>query len=582
MGAIIDRLKDWWLGADQTQKLVTGFGLAFLAIILGFTVFFATKPQMLPVFVGLNDADKSAVYDELAKNGFKVDLQGAGGEVVVPAQDVARAKMVLASKNKLPKGAGGSLDIINQIAIGDSAVKEREKVLAAKEKELEDSIGTMDNIAAAQVHLNLGKDSPFAAEEALPSASVRITEDSDGSVTADQGKSIARLVEYAITNLRSSQISVVANSGRMIFDGKDEDNPSSIANNKLQAEEIESKRRQRELQSQLDKVFGPGNTIVDVAVTLNMDAIAIQENKTVGEDTPLVKQTTSETYTGKSNTVGGVAGIESNNANGVAAQSGNDGKSSYGNEATSTQYPSTNTKTSTQKAAGELTTMNILVMANSTKLDADALKALDGHVKQYIAPYSDKPGFTTSITPVAFNNDTTKIQEKAAADAASSQRMQQLISILPVGALLLVGAILMRSLTKTLKGQTVQTLVLANGQTVTIPSGATPELINMIETASATTHALETGGLEALSAQYEEEEVEEESGEFDEAGEPIIVKRKKRKRIIEDEDDDEDDVSVGSIKRRIDVPLEQIKKMSKKNPEAVAMLVKGWVMEERN
>jgi flagellar biosynthesis/type III secretory pathway M-ring protein FliF/YscJ len=46
------------------------------------------------------------------------------------------------------------------------------------------------------------------------------------------------------------------------------------------------------------------------------------------------------------------------------------------------------------------------------------------------------------------------------------------------------------------------------------------------------------------------------------------------------EEEDYDDPDIESIKKKVDVPLEQIRKMSRNNPEAVAMLLKSWMMEE--
>ncbi len=71
------------------------------------------------------------------------------------------------------------------------------------------------------------------------------------------------------------------------------------------------------------------------------------------------------------------------------------------------------------------------------------------------------------------------------------------------------------------------------------------------------------------------------AGELDETGEPVKVKkRKKKKDIYSDEDDEDDDVSIDSLKTKVDVPLEQIRKMARKNPEVVATLLKSWMMEE--
>ena len=41
------------------------------------------------------------------------------------------------------------------------------------------------------------------------------------------------------------------------------------------------------------------------------------------------------------------------------------------------------------------------------------------------------------------------------------------------------------------------------------------------------------------------------------------------------------EMDVGEIQSRLNVPLEQIKKMSNERPEVVAMLIKSWLLEDR-
>lgn len=581
MGAIVDTIKRWWQEADQTQKLITGFGLAFLVIILGFTVFFASRPKMQALYTGLTAEDNSAVYEELLKGGFKVELSGSGGDVMVPIQDVPRAKMALASKNKLPKGKESGLDLINGLSFTDSQVKEREKVLAAKEREFESSIGTMTGVSAATVHLQLGKDSAFNDESAPPSASVIVAEDNSGTITPDMAKSIARLVEHGITNLSSAHISVMTEDGRMLFDGQEQDSVGNIANRKIQAENLEGKRRTTELQMELDKIYGRGNTIAQISVQLDMDATTINTDETVTGTDPLYTEKGSETLDASGKDASGAAGAESNGlGNGADIGGSGDTSKKYTSEAESKQFPSSNTKKSILKAAGDLVAMNVTVTANKTKVDTDGLAALNQRVQSYIAPWNGDPKFVGTVTPVAFNDEQSKIQEKAAADAAQSARMQQLISLMPVGALILVGMILTKSLGKALK-KPVQQMVLSNGQTISLPAGTDPELLALIESAAlpgSQSSYTDANGL-VHRGEEEHEWVEETTGEVDEDGQEVVVKRKKKKKIYDDDDDD--DVNVRGIKKKVDVPLEQIKKMAKKNPEAVAMLLKSWVLEER-
>ena len=46
------------------------------------------------------------------------------------------------------------------------------------------------------------------------------------------------------------------------------------------------------------------------------------------------------------------------------------------------------------------------------------------------------------------------------------------------------------------------------------------------------------------------------------------------------EEDDNTPIHIRGIKEKIDIPLEQIRKLAKDRPETVAVLLKSWIMEE--
>lgn len=571
MGAIIDRLRQWWDTSDRTQKLVTVFGAAFLVLMLGGTMFFASRPKMQPVIPGMNSQDSAAVYDELTKGGFKVEITPQS-EVTVPSGDVARAKMYLATKNKMPKSGNGGLDLIESIGIGDSQRKENEKIIAAKERELADSIMTMEGVESAQVHLTLGKDSPFGDQTTPPTAAIRISESNDGGVTLDAGKAIARLVQNSTTGMQAKGVTVVTNAGRMIFDGEEQNSTSSMANHKMEAEASESKRRTAELQRELDMVFGKGNTIVQIDVQLNMDTTKINKNETLRTGEAIVEESAEEKMKGTgTESMPGAGAISNLPGQPATADTQTGGNGGYESTQKSKQYPTSNTQTQIEKAAGEIVAMNVSVMANKSVIEST--KPLEDRVASYIAPWQGDPKFTQNVTGVEFNTAATDAQVKAAASAESAAKMQQMISLLPVAALVLVAVFLMKSLSSTIKKSQHQTLVLSNGERLTVPANSDPKLLALIEEASRPITMSLPGMTEA------DYNIEEEVEEIDpETGEAMMVTRKKaKKRPIEEE---EDDLDVESIKKRVDIPLEQIRKMSKRNPEAVAMLLKSWMMEE--
>ena len=570
MGAILDRIRQWWDTADRTQKLVTVFGGAFLALMLGMTIFFAGKPKLQPVIPGLNDVERGSIYDELTKGGFPVEITPQG-EVVVPSKDVPRAKMYLATKNKLPKTGGSSIDMLNSIGIGDSQRKESEKIIAAKTAELSESIMTMPGISSAQVHLALGKDSPFGDQTVPPTAAVRISESNEGELTQESGKAIARLVQNSITGMTAKSVTVVTDSGRMIYDGEEINSPGTLASRKMEAEASEAKRRASALQSEFDQVFGKGNTIVQVDVQLNMDTTSINKDETIRSGDPVSEESATETMS--SSTAEPLVGVgaEGNIPGQNNTQVNSDKNSNFTTEQKSRQYPTSTTQTRIEKAAGEIIGMNVSVFANS-KVITD-LKPLQSRVASYVQPWKGDAKFTQSVTSAEFSNVSEKAQKAAADAAASSARMQQIISLLPVGALVAVALILIRSLASTIKKSGHQTLVLSNGEKLTIPVNSDPKLLALLNEASRP--------VQSALPEYdydEEEEIIEES--VDENGDTVVTTTKRKKQKSMYEDDNIDDPDIESIKRKVDVPLEQIRKMARNNPEAVAMLLKSWMMEE--
>ena len=215
--------------------------------------------------------------------------------------------------------------------------------------------------------------------------------------------------------------------------------------------------------------------------------------------------------------------------------------------------------------------MNVSVMANDSVITDVA--PLEQRVASYIAPWSGDERFSANVTAVPFSDAATRATERAATEAANAQRMQQLISLLPVVALVVVALFLMKALGKALKTPT-QTLALANGQTISLPANIDPQVLALIER-SATTPSLASAASAGDSMALARSSRSEDGDDRD----PYADLPEGVLRPGEDDDDDLP-IDVASIKQRVDVPLEQIRKMAKKNPEVVATMLKTWMMED--
>ena len=360
------------------------------------------------------------------------------------------------------------------------------------------------------------------------------------------------MVQNSVPGLTAENVSVINSAMKIIYDGKDQNSTDGLASKKIQAEIAESKRRELDLQRRLDIAFGPGNTVAMVQCELNMDAI--QQDKTERElgDKKVTAETTEQLADANASAAGGAAGIDANNPSSPAAATGNNGKSNYTSSQKTMDYPTSETRTSTTKAPGNLLGMTITVISNSgEKVDASAIQSI---LDDYLGSRKGQAGFSAAVQSVKFDTKAQEAEKKSAAASANSAKMQQLISMLPVGALLLVGFMVAKAIGK-IPGKTL-TMALPNGGQMPVDFDQDPYL------------ALgETGALPARTM----------SVEALASTEPELAAALAEMGI----ENIDETVDVESIRQRIDLPLEQIKKMGKQKPQAVAMLLKTWLMEER-
>lgn len=550
MGVLLSRIKDWWQGADRTQRLVSVFGSLFLLALVGFTVHLAGKPKMEPLFAGISPADQGNVVAELQKNGIQVEI-GPQGAVLVPTGQIDQARMALAMADKLPSSGPKGSEWLESLNSFSTPAQEREKIKAAKEGDLARSIGLIPGVASALVHINFGKDSPFADEAVEPTAVVNLRETGTDGLDPRAGKAIARLVQMAIPGLKSSNVSVLS-SGRLVFDGQEQESSEGLASQKLETENAEAKRREADLQRRLDVAFGPGNTVAMVQLELNMDAV--NQDKTERElgDKKVTGEATEVLGDGTSLASPVPSGSDANmpTAPVSAGGPGTSSKTSYTSTQKTMDYPTTETRTSTRKAAGTLQTMTVSVIANSTKIkDAAPVQAI---LDDYLGSKKGQPGYSASVQSVPFDTAAQDAEKKSAAAAAGQAQIQQLVSILPIAALVFVGFMVAKSIGR-IPGRTL-TMALPDGGTIRVPASG-PALES---TASLPERALTSV-----------EELAQSEPELAEALSAMGI------HSIDET------VDVEAIRQRIDLPLEQIKKMAREKPQAVAMLLKGWLLEDR-
>lgn len=543
MGSLILKLRTWWETADRTQRVVTAFGSVFLVVLLLGTVYFASKPKMEVLLRDLSPSDQGMVVNELTKLGIPMEYDRSGS-ILVPANRVAEAQAQLAVKQKLPASGHPGYSDLGQMGAMNTPSVERERIKSTVEGELARSIESISGVSAARVHLTFGEQGPFAREERQPTASVIVSEAAGAPIGPEQARAIQRLVQYAVNGLTPANITVINSQGQTLVDGSTSSSSEGQATARLAAEIAEARRREAALQRKLDIAFGPGNTVASVPVLeMNFD----EQSETNIERTPSKAVVVESNEENMEDRTGGVAGPSGIGANvvGAAPTAGGSTSPNYVGKQQALTYETSEKSTKTQKAAGNVVRMAINVIVNSAKIkDVEPVRqAVEGE----LGPFAkNRANFTYNVTPVEFDLTAQKESEKAAAAAASAARIQQALSVLPILALMVVGFMVVKAISKSSKGSNVLVAALPGGQVV--PMGTASQEVLPARTDGSPMQPTQrtAAAAKALQAAVQQEEV-----------------------------------AIGAIPDRVNVPLEQIKRMSMEKPEAVAMLLKSWLLDDR-
>jgi flagellar basal-body M-ring protein/flagellar hook-basal body protein fliF len=566
MGGLFLRIRTWWETADRTQKVVTLFGGSFLAVLLAGAFYFGTRPKMALAWGGLTPADQGKVVAEIQKLGIPVEYDLRGG-VLVPSNKVAEVQAVLSRNGVAPtSGHMGNSELAN---IGMMSTKNVEdaRLKAIKEGEVAKSIEVIGGVASARVLISGGERSPFAGESEPTSASVTVTERPGASLGGDEAKAIASLVARSVPGLTTKNVTIVNQEGTTLFDGAIEEGQQGKYTAKLEAQINEARRIKRELQPILDDAFGPNNTLITTRVEMDFDEAT--ERSIVKKPTtkPVNETTAAETLGDGVSLPGGISGAVSNLPGAPAANpaAGGEESAKYKLLQSDRQFATNEIHTDKVKAPGTITSLAISVLVDSAAVkDVQPVKDL---LAGYLGPKQKDPNYSFAVTSAEFDRTDDKKVAEAAATVGSRERLQQMMSMLPIAALVLVAFVVIRALNKAAKSSgNVMIQALPDGRLVTVggkPGGALPAALMRSGGGVSEMAYIPAEGEEAEDDIYEE---------VDDKGQSTW-KPKKRKKGPRPED-------IEDIPDQINVPLEQIKKMGTERPQVAAMLIKSWLITD--
>lgn len=254
-------------GRQRAMLLMVGVGVA--ALIFGVSKW-ATAPDWVPAFTNQPIETVGLMTDKLTAAGIGFKLDRGGSDILVSANDVARARVTLAQAG-LPSAGRPGMELFDQPSWGMTDFTQRINYRRALEGELERTIGKMRGVQGAQVHLALHEQATFRSQDKPSNASV-VLKTGGAPPAQDVVLGIAHLVASSVDGVTADHVTVLDDSGRMLST-PDDGSMASLTSAQLSTQREVEGYLQKKAEGLVDDIVGGGNARVSVSAALNFDKI---------------------------------------------------------------------------------------------------------------------------------------------------------------------------------------------------------------------------------------------------------------------------------------------------------------------
>ncbi len=285
MGEALNRLKfqiqTLMANLNTTQKLMligaASVALALIIVVLVWT----SKPSYDVLFADLSKKDAAQIIEKLREKKIDFKLEDGGNTILVPAGKVYELRLEFASLG-LPEDGVIGYEIFDKTNIGMTDFLQKLNYRRALEGELTRTIEQIDAVEKARVHIVIPETRLFQEDQKQPSASVILKLNGARTLNPTQINGIAHLIASSVEGLEPENVTIVDTRGRILSNNNNPDDLLTLSATQLDFRKKVEEYLTQKAQSMLDRVFGPGNTIVRVSAELDFT----QVHKTIEEYDP--------------------------------------------------------------------------------------------------------------------------------------------------------------------------------------------------------------------------------------------------------------------------------------------------------
>lgn len=263
---------DFWNRLGPGARWRFGFAAAFILALTAVLSWHFLRTDYAALFTQLSDSDAASIVEQLRKQKVPYVLADDGATIEVPASQVHETRLRLMSSG-VPLAGGVGFEIFDKQGLGATEQSQRVSYQRALQGELARTIGALEDVKQARVHLVLPESTLFRRDRQEARAAITLTLKPGAVLSREQVLGVQRLVAASVSGLDISRV-VITDQRGITLSGNDAAGDSGIAT----GARLEMKRNieeyvTRKVARLLDSTFGPGQAIVSADVALNFDEI---------------------------------------------------------------------------------------------------------------------------------------------------------------------------------------------------------------------------------------------------------------------------------------------------------------------
>lgn len=251
--------------------------------LVGFFIFLTTRlttPQLALLYSDLPPSDSARIVSQLEATNIPFELRRNGTDIHVPADRVLRLRLSMAERG-LPSGGSIGYEVFDKTdSLGTTNFMQNVNLVRALEGELARTIGSLDTVKSARVHLVMPKRELFSREKQEPSAAIILNMRGAVRLERQQIQAIQHLVAASIPGLMPNRVSIVDEKGTLLARGFEGDHTAAAA--AARTDELRKTyelRLARSIEELLERSLGFGKVRAEVTADLDFDRVSTNEEK---------------------------------------------------------------------------------------------------------------------------------------------------------------------------------------------------------------------------------------------------------------------------------------------------------------